>query len=202
MGQKNITFPYGKAGAPVKFKILRTEDGAYLDSDLSTFSVSASGVQHDAIEIDEVYNLSIPNTWVGLTLEDDFIVTAYDGTDVVGSGEMRVKYDIGDSKLEINDLATAGASPVSITGSTNKKFVVGTSSTTFALFTTIEFGFSSTEIIISNDSDTEDIDYSFDGSTVDGTLKAQETITLSGKQETQIDFQSTSGGDGFRLWAH
>ena len=70
-----------------------------------------------------------------------------------------------------------------------------------AAFTRIfHTGFRAQNFLLSNDS-SNDIDYSFDGTTIDGTIKTSETLEMNDYivMDT-IYFKSAAGNDAFRLW--
>ena len=70
-----------------------------------------------------------------------------------------------------------------------------------AAFTRIfHTGFRAQNFLLSNDS-LNDIDYSFDGTTIDGIIKGGETIEM--KDYIIMDtmyFKSGAGNDAFRIW--
>jgi hypothetical protein len=61
--------------------------------------------------------------------------------------------------------------------------------------------FTSTGIIISNDSSTDEIAYSFDGLTVDGELKAQEVMNFFQRRAKAVYLRGTAGGEPYRVTA-
>lgn len=55
-------------------------------------------------------------------------------------------------------------------------------------------------LTISNDSDTDDIQVSFDGATLEAELNSEESITLNTKGISSVYIKGTAGGDTARLW--
>ncbi len=83
---------------------------------------------------------------------------------------------------------------------TNKRnFISGvTDSTDFTRI--FHAGFRAQNFILSNDS-SNDIDYSFDGTTIDGTIKTGDTIELRDYIiMDKVYFKSVGGNDAFRAW--
>lgn len=83
---------------------------------------------------------------------------------------------------------------------TGKRYFKSGTSDTGSFTTVYPFGFLGVNIIISNDS-SNSLNYSFDGTTLQGTLLANETIELREHANDKIYFNSTAGGDAFRVWA-
>lgn len=81
------------------------------------------------------------------------------------------------------------------------KFVDSTAGSTY---TKIDFGFRALRnIIISADkANTADLNISFDGSTLEGTIERGEPLNLVNKKADHIYIKSASGTQGFRLWAY
>ena len=83
-----------------------------------------------------------------------------------------------------------------------------TLTTTFAKFVLIDKGdgktnFVSHGVIIANDNTVDEIQFSFDGVTVEGDLLAQESMNFSYMRRKVIYLRSASGGGGeeYRVWA-
>lgn len=72
--------------------------------------------------------------------------------------------------------------------------------TTSNLYVERSFGAVVSSITLSNDSATDTITASFDGATVEGELKAGETLTLNVAHETSIYLKGDAGGDNVRVW--
>lgn len=56
-------------------------------------------------------------------------------------------------------------------------------------------------IIVSSSENTEDIQYSFNGTDVDGEIAVGEPLTLNGIEASRVWIKSASGGMEYRLWA-
>ena len=74
-----------------------------------------------------------------------------------------------------------------------------TSVNTGATYTEESFGFTAIRIVVVNDS-SNDVDFSFDGATLEGTVKKGETHEFAGKH-TSIHHKSSAGSDAIRIWA-
>jgi hypothetical protein len=74
--------------------------------------------------------------------------------------------------------------------------------TTTNLYVESVFGANLHTIKLANDStaDTEIVSVSFDGATLNGTLKAGESITLNTKSRPGIYIKGTAGGDKVRIY--
>ncbi|MEM4711325.1 MAG: hypothetical protein QXL18_05245 [Candidatus Woesearchaeota archaeon] len=70
--------------------------------------------------------------------------------------------------------------------------------TEFHLFA---FNFTARAIVIINDSDTNYIEFSFDGTNVHGKLKSHEVFMFDGISRDSIYLRGQAGGEGFRLWS-
>lgn len=69
-------------------------------------------------------------------------------------------------------------------------------------YVAVDLGMVAHNIIIVNSSDnSEDIQYSFDGSTLAGEIAVGEPLTLAGIEAQIIFIKSASGGMEYRLWA-
>ena len=68
------------------------------------------------------------------------------------------------------------------------------------LFVERLFGDGVRTITVSNDSTSDEIFLSYDGASVDGALKAGESITLNTSYRTGIYIRGTAGGGGVRIW--
>jgi len=116
---------------------------------------------------------------------------AYDGTDL-----RQVKVDTN------GNLQIAGVISVSPSGNiyynSNTKAGGITLTTSYQEFS---FGFTSTNILISNDHSANYISFSFDGTNEHGRLLAGETIIFTGIGRTKIYLAGQAGGEGYRLWA-
>lgn len=62
------------------------------------------------------------------------------------------------------------------------------------------FGSLMTTITVSNDSNTDDVQVSFDGATLAGELKHNETLTLYVHTYNSIYVKGTAGGGNIRIW--
>lgn len=86
-------------------------------------------------------------------------------------------------------------------GSTNWFY---TSSDIISLTTTFQqfsFNFTARALVIINDSDTNYIEFSFDGTNVHGKLKSHEVFMFDGISRDLIYLRGQAGGEGFRLWS-
>jgi len=74
--------------------------------------------------------------------------------------------------------------------------------TTTNLYVESVFGANLHTIKLANDSttDTEIVSVSFDGATLNGTLKAGESITLNSKSRAGVYLKGTAGGDKVRIY--
>lgn len=73
---------------------------------------------------------------------------------------------------------------------------------TTSAFVLIDLGFVARNIIISSSTEnTEDVRYSFNGTTIDGEIAVGEPLTLNGIEARHIWIKSASGGMEYRLWA-
>lgn len=63
------------------------------------------------------------------------------------------------------------------------------------------FGKSANTITVTNDSATDTVQLSFDGATLEGDIKAGESMTLNTKDRSSIYIKATTGGDDVRIWA-
>ena len=73
--------------------------------------------------------------------------------------------------------------------------------TTTNLFVEKTFGAQANTLSISNDSDTDDIQISYDGATLEADIKSGETQELHMKGQTRVYIKATAGGDKVRIWA-
>lgn len=72
--------------------------------------------------------------------------------------------------------------------------------TTTNLYVEKVFGGFISTLTISNDSEDENVQASYDGATLEAELKPEESITLNVKEETSVRIKSDSGGDTVRMW--
>ena len=84
-----------------------------------------------------------------------------------------------------------------ITGGPIKYFETYTTTT---LYVERTFGGECRTITVSNDSDTDTVTISYDGATIDGVLKAGETVTLNVMGKASVYIKGDSGGGEVRLW--
>lgn len=63
------------------------------------------------------------------------------------------------------------------------------------------FTSSITQLTITNDDSAQNIQFSFDGASLDGELLPNETISVSTTPKTSIFIKSDSGGSSVRYWA-
>jgi len=63
------------------------------------------------------------------------------------------------------------------------------------------FGFQSQEIMLSNDSNTKYIEFSFGGTAVDGKILPREVLNLGNQEREEIYLRGESGGESYRLMA-
>jgi len=63
------------------------------------------------------------------------------------------------------------------------------------------FGFCSQEIMLSNDSNTKYIEFSFSGTAVDGKILPREVLNLGNQEREEIYLRGESGGESYRLMA-
>jgi len=71
---------------------------------------------------------------------------------------------------------------------------------TTTLYVERVFGGDVNTITISNDSPTDTIHISFDGSTVEGDLTAGESVTLNASSKDSVHICGDAGGDYTRIW--
>ena len=69
-------------------------------------------------------------------------------------------------------------------------------------YVAVNLGFVARNIIVSNSVDnTEDIQFSFDGTNLAGEIAVGEPLTLGGIEARYLYIKSASGGMEYRLWA-
>jgi len=68
-------------------------------------------------------------------------------------------------------------------------------------FVSQSFGFRSQEIMLSNDSNTKYIEFSFGGTAVDGKILPREVLNLGNQEREEIYLRGESGGESYRLMA-
>lgn len=86
---------------------------------------------------------------------------------------------------------------VSITGNAVTFYDEGTTSN---LYTAITFPVSMDSVTISNDDSYDTYNYSFDGATLEGSIKPGESITVSVFRKKRIYLRGVSGGTEYRVW--
>lgn len=84
-----------------------------------------------------------------------------------------------------------------VVGSNEKYFNSGLATTVFAF---LPVGSNMNTIIISNDSSTDTIQYSFNGASIDGILQPKEHITVNVKDVDGIYIKSLNGLSPYRVW--
>ncbi len=62
------------------------------------------------------------------------------------------------------------------------------------------FGGNTNTITITNDSTTDPVQVSWDGATLEGDIKAGESMSFNTKTRTSVYIKATTGGDKIRLW--
>lgn len=72
--------------------------------------------------------------------------------------------------------------------------------TTTTLYVERTFGGDVNSITISNDSTTDPVQVSWDGSTLEGELKVNETMTFNVTTRSSVFIKATTGGDTVRIW--
>ena len=118
--------------------------------------------------------------------------------------------DGGTFNIDNMYIATDGSNDVQIktntdgqiefAGSPNDIFIESTTDAS-SFSTEKAFSFTSDTVIISNDAANE-IEFSWDGATVHGKLKATEVLKFVRKRKTSIYIRSASGTDVYRVWAY
>ena len=73
--------------------------------------------------------------------------------------------------------------------------------TTTNLYVEKALGGNVNEITVTNDSSTDTVQVSFDGSTLESDIKAGETGNLRCSTKTSVYIKATAGGDTCRIWA-
>ena len=68
------------------------------------------------------------------------------------------------------------------------------------LYVEKSFGRTLTRITITNDSTTDPVQFSFDGATLDGELKGNESITVHLGGKSSVFIKATTGGGKVRIW--
>jgi len=63
------------------------------------------------------------------------------------------------------------------------------------------FGHDMHNITVSNDSDTDPVQVSYDGATLEGEIKAGETMGFTTSARSSIYIKGTTGGDNVRCWS-
>lgn len=74
--------------------------------------------------------------------------------------------------------------------------------TTTVLYVQRVFPTDITHFTITNDTAGQDVQFSFDGATLDGEIKSNETITINTVAKTSVYIKSDSGGAVTRYWAY
>ena len=72
--------------------------------------------------------------------------------------------------------------------------------TTTTLYQEVTFINQVDQITISNDSNTDELQVSFDGATLDGKIKSGESITLNTKENDSVFIKATTGSGTVRIW--
>jgi len=62
------------------------------------------------------------------------------------------------------------------------------------------FGGNVNSITVTNDSATDPVQVSWDGATLEGEIKAGESMTFNAKTQTSVYISATTGGDNVRIW--
>lgn len=69
------------------------------------------------------------------------------------------------------------------------------------LYVERSFGRKVIAIIVTNDSDSDEVQLSFDGATIKATVKPQEILKLSVPNVSSIYVKATTGGGEVRIWS-
>jgi len=72
--------------------------------------------------------------------------------------------------------------------------------TTTTLYVERTFGGNVNSITISNDSTTDDVQVSYDGSTLEGAIKSEETMTFNVSTKSSVYIKATTGSENVRIW--
>jgi hypothetical protein len=72
--------------------------------------------------------------------------------------------------------------------------------TTTNLYVEKSFGRTLTRVTITNDSATDTVQFSYDGATLEGDLKSNESITVHLGGKTGVYIKGTAGGGNVRIW--
>lgn len=72
--------------------------------------------------------------------------------------------------------------------------------TTTNLYVERAFGRTLTRVTLTNDSATDTVQFSYDGATLEGDLKPNESITVHLGGKSSVYIKGTAGGDKVRVW--
>jgi hypothetical protein len=217
---KNIIFPFGTTGlSDIVFRVQRDRDDYELDNDDGVFKDTPTDADIPAVEDPDNDGVYFHNEGrVDWEFENDmYNVFAYQAGTLIGEGKLKLHY--GRGSVTVKPISAGGGAPLPVGASTsaNQATMIAalggspnyysndtggeptTSSTTFAGFATISFGFTTRGITLQNTSD-ENLDFSWDGSTVHKTLEPGDELTIP-VAITQLDVKSASGGKTFKVTA-
>jgi len=219
--EKNIIFPHGTTGLlDIIFRVHRDRDDYLLDNDDGIFKETPVGADISAVEDPDNAGVYLHNEdRVDWEFENDvYTVYAYQTGVLIGQGKLKLHYGRGSATLDpISGAGGAAPLPAGASTSAKQDVVIAalggspnyysndkageetTSSTTFALFTTIVFGFTTRGITLQNTSD-ENIDFSWDGTDIAKTLEPGDELAIP-VAITQLDAKSASGGKTFKATA-
>ena len=71
-----------------------------------------------------------------------------------------------------------------------------------ATFTVVTIGFKAANLVIVNDSGTDDIEFSWDGTNTHGHVIPGEPLNLGGLDFSEIWIKKSSGSATYRIWAY
>jgi hypothetical protein len=75
-----------------------------------------------------------------------------------------------------------------------------TEATMTNLYVEYSFGGNVNNITITNDSSSDTVQVSYDGTTLEGDLKHGETMTFNVQSKTSVYLKGDAGGDDIRIW--